>query len=55
MEHVTEGGLKPEISIVLQNVFTACDEEKHGRVRVSKLISFLKEKATETEVCNYMR
>lgn len=54
MEHVTEGGLKPEISIVLQNVFTACDEEKHGRVRVSKLISFLKEKATETEIFDYL-
>ncbi|XP_057317485.1 inositol 1,4,5-triphosphate receptor associated 2-like isoform X1 [Hydractinia symbiolongicarpus] len=54
MEPVTEEGLKPEISIVLQNVFTACDEEKHGQVRVSKLISFLKEKATETEIFDYL-
>ena len=50
-EVVDEKGLiTPAISTMLQNVFEMCDEGNKGFVKVSKLISFLKEKATASEV-----
>ena len=46
----SEKGLKPEVLTVLKDVFHICDIEKTGSVTVSKLIMYLKEKATGTEV-----
>ena len=43
-------GLKPEVASILNGVFVACDDTRTGLVSVSKFISFLKEKATGTEV-----
>ena len=50
-DFLSETGLKPEVASVLNGVFVACDAERTGLVFVSKFISFLKEKATGTEVC----
>ena len=50
-DFLCETGLKPEVASILNGVFVACDDTRSGLVCVSKFISFLKEKATGTEVC----
>ena len=50
----SEKDLKPEVLTVLKDVFHICDIEKTGSVTVSKLIMYLKEKATGTEVTHAM-
>eukprot|EP00111_Clytia_hemisphaerica_P019884 TCONS_00058646-protein len=53
-DFVCENGLKPEVASVLNNVFLACDDQKTGLVHVSRFITFLKEKATGTEILNFL-
>lgn len=51
---ITEDGLKPEISSILQTVFLSCDENNEGSVKVSKLMEFLKEKAITCEIFEFL-
>ena len=49
-EFLSEDGLTPELSSVLQQVFETCTEREEELVQVSTFILFLKDKAAGTEV-----